>query len=217
LFLSPVTEYSYFLRSDQIPPPRPSESENDASCPENLSDLELAWIPAWGTVEKEVPKIDKQYGFNTILVQCGQIRSTGNITLVDRDARTPPIVDPNYLSDNADFELLRKGIEFGLEIGKKIMEKSNVIFPMHVPEDTSASAIDDFIRKYVSGAYHLCSTCRMAKRENNGVVDQHLRVHGVEGLRVADASIFPRLMRVKPQATVVMVAEKCAEIILNQN
>ena len=53
----------------------------------------------------------------------------------------------------------------------------------------------------------------MAKREDGGVVDRSLNVYGVQGLRIADASIFPRLIGVKPQATVVMVGEKCAEII----
>jgi len=56
----------------------------------------------------------------------------------------------------------------------------------------------------------------MAPQEDGGVVDQALRVYGVKGLRVADASIFPRLVGVKPQATVVMVGEKCADIVLRE-
>ena len=150
-------------------------------------------------------------GFNTILVQAVSSKSKGTITLVDRDARTPPVVDPNYLDSETDLETLRKGIKIGLEIGKKIIEKAKAMEPVLVPKDSQD--VDEFIRKYVTGAYHLSSTCRMARREDGGVVDQSLRVYGVNGLRVADASIFPRLVGVKPQATVVMVGEKCAEII----
>ena len=76
--------------------------------------------------------------------------------------------------------------------------------------------VDEFIRDRVSGAYHLSSTCRMAPREDGGVVEQGLKVYGIEGLRVADASVFPRLVGMKPQATIVIVGEKCAEILLQE-
>ena len=133
--------------------------------------------------------------------------------MLDRDARTPPLVDPDYLSAEADLEILRKGVRYGLDIGQKMMEKFDNMTPALVHENSSSESVDEFIRKYVTGAYHLCSTCRMAKREDGGVVDRSLNVYGVQGLRIADASIFPRLIGVKPQATVVMVGEKCAEII----
>ena len=54
----------------------------------------------------------------------------------------------------------------------------------------------------------------MAPRDEYGVVDQELKVYGVDGLRVADASVFPRLVGMKPQATVVLVGQKCAELII---
>ena len=216
MFLSPATEYTYFLRSDRYPPHSLSEEENDASRPENLPDLEFAYVGAWGTAEEEMPKLGKSVGFNTILVQAVNPQSKGTVTLVDRDARTPPLVDPDYLSAEADLEILRKGIVYGLDIGQKMMEKLDIMKPALVPKGSSSESVDAFIRKYVTGAYHLCSSCRMAKREDDGVVDQSLRVYGVQGLRIADASIFPRLICVKPQATVVMVGEKCAEIILEQ-
>lgn len=211
IFLTPVTEYTYFVRSDRYPPRPLTETETDSSRPENLPDLEFAYIGAWGTAEESIPKVSKSLGFNTILVQVTGPKSKGTITLVNRDARTPPLVDPNYLGAQEDMELLRKGVEYGLDIGRKMMEKTDNMKPALVPKDSESA--DEFIRKYITGAYHLCSTCRMAERENNGVVDQSLRVYGIKGLRVADASIFPRLVGVKPQATVVMVGEKCAELI----
>ena len=214
MFLSPVAEYTYFFRSDRYPPRPLRESENDSSLTDNLPDLEFGWVGAWGTAEQAPPKVQKSIGFNTLLVQVVQPKSEGAITLVDRDARTPPMVDPNYLSAGSDLELFRKGIQYGLDIGQKMMAKDKTMSVSLVPESTSTESLDDFIRRYATGAYHLCSTCRMAAKENAGVVDQNLRVYGVQGLRVADASIFPRLVCVKPQATIVLVAEKCAEMIL---
>jgi choline dehydrogenase len=211
IFLTPVMEYTYFVRSDKYPPHSPSETENDSSQPENLPDLEFAYVGSWGTLEKPIPKVSKSLGFNTILVQATGPQSKGTITLVNRDSRTPPLVDPNYLSAREDLETLRKGVEYGLDIGRKMMEKTDKMKPALIPKDSES--VEEYIRKYVTGSYHLCSTCRMAERESNGVVDQSLRVYGVQGLRVADASIFPRLVGVKPQATVVMVGEKCAELI----
>lgn len=176
-----------------------------------MADLELAWIGAWGSAESKPPKLGK-YGYNTILVQCVHPKSTGSITLVNGDARTPPLVDPNYLGSEDDLALLRKGIKYGLDIEKKMKETGYDMVEELVPKDEAS--VDDFIRMVATGAYHLSSTCRMAKREDDGVVDQELRVYGVSGLRVADASIFPRLVGVKPQATIVMIGEKCADIIL---
>ena len=214
MFLSPVAEYTYFFRSDRYPPRALTDSENDSSVTENLPDLEFGWVGAWGTAEQQQPKVPKSTGFNTLLVQVIQPKSKGTITLVDRDARTPPTVDPNYLSSESDIQLFRKGIQYGLDIGERMMKKDKKISVSLVPDNTSTECLDDFIRRYATGAYHLSSTCRMAAKEDGGVVDQHLRVYGIEGLRVADASIFPRLVGVKPQATIVLVAEKCAEMIL---
>jgi choline dehydrogenase len=209
LFLSPVAEYTYFLHSNRYPPPSVSGDENDPTIPTNVPDLEFAWIGAWGTTEEPMPKIGK-YGFNTLLVQAVKPKSTGSITLVDRDARTPPLVDPNYLGSDEDLETLRKGIKYGLDIGKKMVATGYDLSEALTPKEGS---VDEFIRKVATGAYHLSSTCRMAKREDGGVVDQELKVYGVDGLRVADASIFPELVGVKPQATIVMVGEKCAELM----
>jgi choline dehydrogenase len=216
LFLSPVAEYTSFLRTDRLPPRPLSQEETDPSRPENLPDLELAYIGAWGTAEEPVPTGDKSRGYNTILVQAPNPQSKGTIKLVSRDARSPPAVDPAYLSSQQDLEVLRKGVSYALQIALKMMEKSKAMKPALVPKSNSPEDVDEFIRRYLSGAYHLSSTCLMGPKEEGGVVDQALRVYGAQGLRVADASIFPRMVTVKPQATVVMVGEKCADIILGE-
>jgi choline dehydrogenase len=212
LFTSPVTEYTYFLHSDRYPHPT-TDIENNPYNLENVANIELAWIGAWGSAESKPPKLGK-YGFNTILVQGVRPKSTGSIILVNRDARTPPLVDPNYLGSDEDLEMLKKGIEYGLDIGRKMMATDYDMAEELVPKNKAS--VDEFVRSVATGAYHLSSTCRMAKREEGGVVDQQLRVYGVKGLRIADASIFPRLIGVKPQATIVLVGEKCADLILGR-
>jgi choline dehydrogenase-like flavoprotein len=192
-----------------------------------LPDLEFAWVAAWGTAEDAVPSLSDKKGFNTLLVQCTRPESKGSITVTSLDARVPPLVDPKYLSSPQDMETMRKGVLYGLDLGRKMMEK----YPMQealVPDrqgagpgedstqgsEINTDSIDDFIRDKLSGAYHLSSTCRMAPRNDSGVVNQELKVYGVQGLRVADASVFPRLVGMKPQATIVMVGEKCAELLV---
>ncbi len=81
------------------------------------------------------------------------------------------------------------------------------------PDDDES--VDDFVRKKSQTVYHYTSTCRMAPENDPqpGVVDDELRVHGVENLRVADASIFPNMLATHMQAPTVMVAERCADFI----
>jgi len=76
---------------------------------------------------------------------------------------------------------------------------------------------DDALRQYVkenAWGHHACGTCAIGPRERGGVVDSRFRVHGVEGLRVVDASIFPRIPGYFLAAAVYMIAEKAADIIL---
>jgi len=192
-----VTEYTYLHQS---------QPESESSLP----DLELAWIGAWGTTETELPKLGR-FGYNTILVQLPHPKSTGSLEIIDRDARKFPNVDPGYLTAEEDLETLRRGVVHGLEVGRKMIASGYDIKEELVPKEDE---IDEFIRKVATGAYHLSSTCRMAPQEENGVVNQNLQVYGVKGLRIADASVFRKLVGVKPQATIVMIGEMCADIVL---
>jgi choline dehydrogenase len=90
------------------------------------------------------------------------------------------------------------------------------------PQGDDDEALDKFIKKRNRTAYHYSSTCRMALTEDaggggGGVVDEELKVFGVLGLRVADSSVFPWVLRTHLQAPTVCVAEKCAEMVLNEN
>ena len=77
----------------------------------------------------------------------------------------------------------------------------------------SDSQLEAYIRKNAQTLYHPTCTARMAPLEDGGVVDPRLRVHGIKGLRVADASVFPEIVGAHTMAPTVMVAEKCADLI----
>lgn len=89
------------------------------------------------------------------------------------------------------------------------------------PRGDDDVTLDKFIRRRNRTAFHYSSTCRMALKEDasdgGGVVDEELKVFGVLGLRVADSSVFPWVLRTHLQAPTVCVAEKCAEMVLNEN
>ncbi|KAG8156534.1 hypothetical protein KVR01_013638 [Diaporthe batatas] len=79
----------------------------------------------------------------------------------------------------------------------------------------SDDEIDDYVRRISVGSLHSCCTCPMSRDEKSGVVDQHLRVHGFKNLRIADASVFPKIPSGHTMAPTMMVAERCASFIIN--
>ena len=81
------------------------------------------------------------------------------------------------------------------------------------PEVASDAAMLEFARTDASTVFHQCGTCRMSRARENAVVDHRLRVHGIEGLRVADASIFPGIPSGNTNAPAIMVGEKASDII----
>ncbi len=81
---------------------------------------------------------------------------------------------------------------------------------------TSDKSLDEFIRQKADSAYHPSCTCKMGN-DNMSVVDEQLRVHGVESLRIADASVMPSIISGNLNAATIMIAEKAADIILNKS
>jgi choline dehydrogenase-like flavoprotein len=100
-----------------------------------------------------------------------------------------------------------------MEITKDMSETGYPIEPAHIPASLSDSDIDEFVRTHGINSQHYLSSCRMLPLERGGVVDHELRVYGVRGLRIADGSVFPGIVASRPQATVVMIAERCAEFL----
>ena len=140
-------------------------------------------------------------------------RSRGSIRLANKDPRSAPLIDPNYLSDPDDMERLVRGFK----LMRKLLAQP-ALASLEGKELASCAAaqsdsqIEQFIRANADTIYHPSGSCRMGKGPLD-VVDAQLRVHGVEALRVVDASIMPRLVSGNTNAPTIMIAEKAADMI----
>ncbi|KAJ6590599.1 alcohol oxidase [Mycena vulgaris] len=146
-------------------------------------------------------------------------QSLGTITLSSNNPFDPPVIDPNYLSSRNDVQILLRGMHMLNRVAQTapladIIKPGNrdVLFGHHLAHATNAVLIE-YIRTTLESLYHPTSTARMGRRADGGVVDAELRVHGVENLRVVDASVFPTIPSGHTAAPTIAVAEKAAEMI----
>ena len=126
-----------------------------------------------------------------------------------------PLIDFNYLGDNADLELLGEGSEMVREIMASKAFKGTVKEEIHPGIDLQGSELRTAILNRATSVYHGVGTCRMGVDELS-VVGPDLKVRGVEGLRVADASIMPSITGGNTNAPAIMIGEKAASIILGR-
>ena len=139
--------------------------------------------------------------------------SSGSVRLASRDPREPPRIQFNYMAHDQDWHELRACVRLTREIiAQQAMDafRGREISPG--PEVRTEAEIDSFVRAHAETAYHPSCSCRMGEDEM-AVVDGNGRVHGVEGLRVVDASIMPRVVTGNLNAPTIMIAEKIADSI----
>ncbi|PVB59438.1 choline dehydrogenase [Labrenzia sp. 011] len=146
-------------------------------------------------------------------------KSRGRIRLTSGDPHDKPSILFNYMEHEEDWEDFRRCIRLTREIfGQEAFApyRGTEIQPGdHVQSD---EALNDFIREHVESAYHPCGTCKMGAPEDpTAVVDPQCRVIGVEGLRVADSSIFPQITNGNLNAPSIMVGEKASDHILGKD
>ncbi len=143
-------------------------------------------------------------------------RSRGRLALASADPFAPPLIDPNLLSDPSDIEPLVRGLRL---VRKVFSAPAFAAYRAGEMAPGAAAQSDEdliaYIRAQAYTVHHPVSTCRMG-RDPMAVVDPELRVAGLEGLRVADASIFPRIIGGNTNAAVVMIAEKAADMIMGR-
>ena len=146
-------------------------------------------------------------------------KSRGQVTLRSSDPNDNPKIEFNYMSDPSDWEDFRKCIRLTREIfGQAAFDeyRGHEIQPGEAAQ--SDEELDNFIREHAESAYHPCGTCKMgAVDDPMAVVDPEARVIGVEGLRLADSSIFPRITNGNLNAPSIMVGEKVSDHILQRN
>jgi choline dehydrogenase-like flavoprotein len=176
-------------------------------------DLQIVFQPA-----RRNPRpfpIPLGHGYAIVIV-CLYPRSTGRVTLSGPDPFADPLIDPQLGSDETDLQTLLRG----LKMARKIFAhpsfaayRAREVLPG--PEVTSDEQWLDHVRRTLTTVHHPGSTCRMGPAGDN-VVDHELKVHGLERLRVADASIYPRLVGANTNASVVAIAEKASDMILGR-
>ena len=183
----------------------------DASLPQNRPDVELMHLTN-NSIDYDIPN----KGLFTFLVANIRPKSHGSVRLATGNPRARPDVDLGFLSSPDDYLVLRKGLRFALRAAADVRKQGYPLQDLIVPEGKSDEDLDNFIRANIRTCFHYTSTCRMGQTthgERPSVVDQELRVHGVRGLRVCDASVFPEIVGAHTMAPTVMVAEKCADMI----
>ncbi len=138
--------------------------------------------------------------------------SRGSVRLASPDAAAAPAIDPNFLSDERDLDILRKGVR----LMHRIFQSPSLQayqpkdrYPIDIEDD---AALDALIRSRADTVYHPVGTCRMGS-DADAVVDPQLRFNGVAGLYVADASVMPRLVSGNTNAPSIMIGERAADFV----
>jgi choline dehydrogenase len=178
------------------------------SCPGlPAPDLELIFAP--GLFQNEGLTPASAHGF-TIMAVALQPHSAGAVRLRSADPLAKPEIDPGYLSDPAGNDL--RVLAAGLELARRIVSMP-ALTKLAGDEITPGSAsLQAHIRDTAHGLYHPVGTCRMGSDEL-AVVDQQLRVRGLDGLRVVDASIIPRIPRGHTNLPTMIIADKAADLL----
>jgi choline dehydrogenase len=146
----------------------------------------------------------------TLLVMAVDIASRGSVTLRSADPRAKPLIDPAYLADEADLETLVRGVALAREIAGR-----EPLAGVVAGERTPGEHVDDvreWLRGSVATTFHPACSCAMGG-DGDAVLDPELRVRGVDGLRVVDASVMPALPRGNTNAPVIAIAERAADLI----
>lgn len=175
-------------------------------------DLQFHFCPGYFVLDGAGNPTDGTDGM-TILPSLVQSKGIGSVTLDSGDPNVKPKVNPNVFQNDEDYDILIQGVKIAREIfaapALDDLRGEELLPGAAVQSDADLKA---YINKYIQTIYHPVGTCKMGD-DAMAVVDNELRVHGIDGLRVADASIMPTIINANTNAPTIMIGEKCAELI----
>jgi choline dehydrogenase len=176
-------------------------------------DLLLGWVPMLTEPGPRGPRIAKQSGF-TCYAHPMRPESKGYIHIASADPHQPPAINFNFLSAPPDAELTVRAVRIARAIMTAPAMASLRLTEVAPGADrVTDDAIIDWVKRAAETTYHPVGTCKMGS-DPMAVVDSRLRVHGIVGLRVADASIMPTLTSGNTNAPSIMIGEKAADMVL---
>ncbi len=173
-------------------------------------DIQIHFVAAI-MIEHSKVKVEKD-GFTLHACQL-RPESRGEVRLASADPFAPPEIDPQYLTAEIDVRTMRDAVKICRDLASRpAFDRFRGEELAPGPDVSTDSAIDAWVRRTGETIYHPVGTCRMGA-DDRAVVDAELRVRGVEGLRVADASVMPTLIGGNTNAPTIMIAEKAADLI----
>jgi choline dehydrogenase-like flavoprotein len=176
-------------------------------------DVQLVFMPANRPNPGQAFPHGHGFGVNSILLQP---KSRGSVNITSNDPNVAPDIDNAFMRDPADLEPLLRGIRIARKIlARPELGKYQATEILPGPSLDKDDELRDYIKRMCSAVHHPGGSCRMGS-DAMSVVDPQLKLRGIEGLRVVDASIFPRMVSGNSNAGVVMVAEKAADMILGK-
>ncbi len=178
-----------------------------------VSDMEMELIVGIG--DDHGRKLHLGHGYSAHLL-LARPKSVGEVRLASPDTRVDPLIDPRYFSHPYDMETLIKGTQIALDImnsGPFDPYRGEML--IHYDRNDPRQ-IERTLRDHADTEYHACGTCKMGPDDDPmAVVDAQLRVRGISGLRIADASVMPCVTSNNTNAAVIMIGEKAADMIRN--
>jgi choline dehydrogenase len=208
--LKTVSQYLLFRSGDAVKGPLEAWAHLKTDPQLQYPDIQVYLVPLM--YNDHGRDIIQEEGFMAVLNGCLP-RSVGSIAIRSADPAQSPTIDPQYLSDPDDLRVMREGIRQVRQIFAQAAF-DDCRGSEYAPGESAQTdeQLDSYIRANANSLYHPVGTCKMGD-DDMAVVDQTLRVHGVDGLRVVDASVMPEIISGNTNFPTMMLAEKAADII----